>query len=105
MNGTDDIYCTDEPNAVTVTIGGKAFENLKRITEIFNAWDENNMTPAELFAREFIERDEKFVNLSEKQPGGFGQTAAGAVCAVYGNAPDVDDLRTAFSRAGFSFQY
>lgn len=98
------IYTIDEPNAVSIKITGAAFENLKRITEIFNKWDQNELTPAELIQEQFIEREQAFMNLDTPNPGMYQSTMPGALCDIYNNAPDVDALRAAFIGNGFSVQ-
>jgi hypothetical protein len=102
MNNT--IICTDEPNAVTVKITGKAFDNLKRIAEIFNAWDENDLTPAELLYRSVIAPDDSIMTLDEPKPDKYATTLPGSLCDAYGDAPDVEELRKAFIDAGFAIQ-
>ena len=102
MNNT--IICTDEPNAVTVKITGKTFDNLKRIAEIFNAWDENDLTPAEFFFRHIIAPAEYVMHLDEPNPGEYIQTLPGSLCDAYGDAPDIEELRKAFIDAGFAVQ-
>lgn len=100
MNNT--IICTDEPNAVTVKITGAAFENLKRITSIFNKWDDAQMTPAEFLFEHEIKPNQQLMNLAEQNAGEFNTTLPGAVCDLYYRAPDVNELRAAFSDAGFA---
>lgn len=100
----EQIYCIDEPNAVTIKITGAAFDNLKRITEIFNAWDENELTPAEFIQEQYIERECMLMNLDTRKPGEYESTMPGALCDIYHNAPDIEELRAAFVDDGFAVQ-
>ncbi len=103
-NMGEQIYTIDEPNAVTIKITGAAFDNLKRITEIFNAWDENDFTPGELITEKFINDIQVFVNLDTRNPGKYQTTMPGALCDMYQSEPDVDALRAAFVDDGFAVQ-
>lgn len=103
-NMSEQVYCIDEPNAVTIKITGAAFDNLKRITEIFNAWDENELTPGEFIQEQFIEREQAFMNLETPNPGKYQSTMPGALCDIYHDAPDVEELRAAFVNDGFAVQ-
>lgn len=98
----NNIICTDETNAVVVKITGAAFENLKRITDIFNKWNDTRMTPAEFLFENEIETNEQLMTLENPNPGGYETTLPGMVCEMYSDAPTVNHLRKAFTDAGFS---
>ena len=111
MNTTTDtttaaaIEFSNEPNGVTIRITGKAFTNLKEITEIFNRWDEADNTPADI-VREFMCSDE-WHYLDEKKPETLllPQTLAGGIVDLYHDCKDATQLEEAFKAAGFSTQY
>ena len=104
MSKQNDITYTDEPNAVTIRITGKAFANLKEITAIFNKWDEADNTPADI-VRKFMCGDE-WLYLDEKKPEPLllPQTLAGMMCDAYHGETDTPELEAAFEAAGFSTQ-
>ena len=61
MSKQNGITYTDEPNAVTIRITGKAYANLRKIADIMNAasWTENDYTPAwavRYWVGDFIDR-------------------------------------------------
>ena len=99
------ITFSDEPNAVTIRITGKAFANLKEIAAILNKWDEADNTPADI-AHQFMCGDE-WLYLDEKKPEALAlpQTLAGGIVCAYDECEDMPQLRKAFEAAGFSTQY
>jgi len=100
-NSEPTITFTDQPNAVTIRIAGKAFDNLKEITAIFNKWDEGDNTPADI-ARRFLCAGDDWGCLDEKQPEPFNQTLPGMICDAFSKEPDMPKLERAFKAAGFS---
>lgn len=99
---TKSIECFDEPNAVVIKITGAAFENLKRITEVFNRWDNAEYSPAEFLFEHEIKTNQPLTHLAETDPGEYHSTLPGAVCQIYWKAPDVEKLREAFAEAGLA---
>lgn len=99
------ITFSDEPNAVTIRISGKAFENLREIAAIFNRWDEGNNTPADI-ARRFMCDGEEWRWLDEKKPDAtfMPQTLCGLICDCFSECDDMPELEKAFETAGVSVQ-
>lgn len=99
----NDITYTDGTDRVAITITGRAFANLKEITEITNKWTEDDFTPTGIL-REFYFTD-PFLNLNEKNPNdgktiySSSQTLSGAIAAEFSEGAE---LRRLFESAGFN---
>lgn len=99
----DGIVYTDNAQSVVITIRGEAFANLKEITTIFNRWDDNDKSCAEMI-RTFGVMD-FFENLGRRRPELPEQTLPGMICGSYCETSDVGALRAAFESAGFSTNF
>ena len=99
------IAFSETANSVTVTISGRAFENLKEIAAIFNKWDGADNSPADV-VRKFLCSSDDWAYLDEKKPDSAlnPQTLPGMICDCYSEETDVQSLESAFEAAGFSTQ-
>lgn len=96
----NDITYADGADKVTITISGKAFANLKEITETINKWAKDNYTPTEIL-RDFCLPD-SFLFFHDKMPQASIQTFPGA---IVNQLIDGDELRPLFESAGFSTDF
>lgn len=96
----DPIAFVDEPNAVTIRIKDRAFENLKEIAAIFNKWDNGNNTPADI-AERFMCEDDYWGCLDKKIPEYPQETLVARICDKYHSCRDVKELKQAFAAEGF----
>lgn len=105
------ITFTDEPNAVTIRISGKAFANLCKIADTMNAasWTENDHTPAwavRFWIGSFLDRladtRETCVheNIGELTEDIFLNIDTGHEEGTPEDAARRDELRAAFEAAG-----
>jgi len=102
---THGVSYTETASGVTLTIEGAAFENLKEITSIFNAWDGTEHTPAEMIWRECFAASEMLMRLGEKKPDAcVGETLPSVLCDNFREAPDVGELAEAFQAVGFNIE-
>lgn len=97
----NDIAFTDGDNRVTIEVTGKAFANLKEITEIYNRWADDDYTPTDIlrvfcFHTTFLNLYKKYDENSER---GWIQTLPGAIAA---QVVDGEELKMLFEAAGFS---
>lgn len=102
--GENGVALRDGPGRVTITISGRAFENLAEITRIFNRWNECDYTPAELLWFEHLSYSGWTVTLGDERPQRVRgeQTLPGLIRDLYTGAEDADELGRAFEAAGLS---
>ena len=96
----NDITFTDNADNVTITISGKAFTNLKEITEITNKWAESDYTPTEILR--IFDFPDSFLYLHDRMPEASIQTLPGAIIA---QMTDGEELHPLFESAGFSTDF
>ena len=97
----NDIIYTDGDDRVTIEITGRAFSNLKEITELTSQWSEDDYTPSDIL-RVFCFTD-SFLYLHEKRPNAnknnLGiQTLPGFIAEQF---VEGEELRSLFESAGF----
>ena len=97
----NDIIYTDSNDRVTIEITGRAFSNLKEITELTSKWSEDDYTPSEIL-RVFCLTD-SFLHLHEKRPNADKsnldiQTLPGFIAEQF---IEGEELRSLFESAGF----
>ena len=101
----DGITATDAPQAVTIKIEGRALENLRRLAEVYGAWDGlPDLTPAELIARYFGD-DQALATLARKDQPKEVDSLAGKIVSMHEDADDADALEADFVAAGFAVNY
>jgi len=97
----NDIIYTDGDDRVTIEITGKAFANLKEITELTSKWSEDDYTLSDIL-RVFCFTD-SFLYLHEKRPNANKsnidiQTLPGFIVEQF---VEGEELRSLFESAGF----
>lgn len=97
----NDIIYTDSSDRVTIEITGRAFANLKEITEITNKWADDDYTPTDIlrvfcFHTTFLNLYKKY---DENSESGWIQTLPGAIAE---QMVDGEELKILFEAAGFS---
>ena len=81
------ITFTDEPNAVTIRITGKAFENLRKIADAMNGldWTDNDNTPSSILDNFIVGTD--ILDELSRPTATFGKSTVGGIgevsCAIW----------------------
>lgn len=96
----NDITFTDGDDRVTIEITGKAFANLKEITEIYNRWNDDDYSPSNTVAQ--ILCGDSWFTLAQKKPDDTTkQNCCGLLYDIYSDCSDAKELAAALITAGF----
>ena len=96
----NDITFTDGDDRVTIEITGKAFANLKEITEIYNRWNDDDYSPSNTVAQ--ILCGDSWFSLAQKKPDDTTtQNCCGLLYDMYSDCSDAKELAAALITAGF----
>ena len=98
------ITATSSRDSVTIMVSGKAFENVRELTSIFNAWDKNHLTPAGYILEHMLDCD-WWDGLEEKESNFGFPNAAGMLVGKFDRCEDIGELRAALESAGFGISY
>lgn len=76
------ITFTDEPNAVTIRVSGRAFENLKKIASAMNGldWTDNDNTPSSILDNFIVGTD--ILDELSRPTATFGKSTVGGIGEV-----------------------
>lgn len=95
----NDIVMSDHDDRVTIEVTGKAFANLKEITQVYNQWCAGDCLPSDMIELVFL--IDPWFNLQKKKVSEYEESFFGFLCAMYSDEPDIEQLESALSKAGF----
>lgn len=96
----NDITFTDGDDRVTIEITGKAFANLKEITEIYNRWNDDDYSPSDTVIRVLC--GDWWFNLDQKKlDDTLDQNCCGLLYDTYSDCSNAKELEATLIAAGF----